>query len=198
MADLMRQNPPAEDPAIDPFCLLAAAGAAWTRYAAGDYDAAIARCRHTLEMYPDYVVIRRLLGAAQLEAGRAREGLATLEGAVAVRRADPVTLSWLAHARAVTGARAEARALIDRIRTLETATYVPHYHLALAHTGLDDHQRAFELLGKALHDRDPMLTTVAVEPRFAPLRDDARYVELLQRLNMRCVGKVPGVEQAGR
>ena len=44
---------------IDPFCLFVATGVAWTRYAAGDYDAAIARCLHTIDLDPEFLPARR-------------------------------------------------------------------------------------------------------------------------------------------
>src|SRR5262245_15067406 len=54
---------------LDPFCLLMASSAAWTHYAAGDYKAAIARSRHTIDMDPEYLPARRMLGAAYLQSG---------------------------------------------------------------------------------------------------------------------------------
>ena len=61
---------------------------------------------------------------------------------------------------------------------------MPGYHLALAYTGLGDVEKAFALLERACLDRDPVLASITVEPRFAPLRDDRRYLDLLERLNM--------------
>ena len=169
---------------IDPFCLVNATGAAWTHYAARDYHAAIERCRHTIDLDPEYLPARRLLGAAYLQADRSNQALAALEGAAAIGSADPVVLSWLAHAKGVTGAREEARRLIARVHALEKTRHVPGYHLALAYTGLGDVEKAFALLERACLDRDPVLASITVEPRFAPLRDDRRYLDLLERLNM--------------
>jgi TolB-like protein/Tfp pilus assembly protein PilF len=181
-ADAIRESERARE--LDPSCLIVATSDAWMRYAAGDYEAAIARCAHTIDLDPDYLMPRRVLGAAYLAAGREADAVAALEAAVAVDGDDPVVLSWLAHAKAVTGARAEATALLDRARALEPVRYVPAFHLALASFGLGDLAHAFALLNQAWLDRDPVLSTIAVEPRLAPLRDDARYAELLERLHM--------------
>jgi len=181
-ADAIRESERARE--LDPFCLIVATSDAWMRYAAGDYEAAIARCAHTIDLDPDYLMPRRVLGAAYLAAGREADAVAALEAAVAVDGDDPVVLSWLAHAKAVTGARAEATALLNRARALEPVRYVPAFHLALASVGLGDLSHAFALLNQAWLDRDPVLSTIAVEPRLAPLRDDARYAELLERLHM--------------
>ena len=55
---------------LDPLCLVVGTTAAWVRYAAGDYDAAIDHCRNTIDMDPEFMAARRLLGAAYLQAGR--------------------------------------------------------------------------------------------------------------------------------
>jgi TolB-like protein/Flp pilus assembly protein TadD len=169
---------------IDPFCLVNATSAAWTHYAAGHYEEAITRCRNTIDLDPEYLPARRLLGAAYLQTDRAGQALAALEGAAAVGSGDPVVLSWLAHAKGVTGATQEARHLIAQVHALEKVRHVPAYHLALAYTGVGEVAKAFHLLQRACVERDPVLPNVAIDPRFRPLRDDSRYLDLLERLNM--------------
>ena len=53
-----------------------------------------------------------------------------------------------------------------------------------AHAGLGNADEAFAALEQAWLDRDPALAGVHVEPRFEPLRADARYRELLERLKL--------------
>jgi tetratricopeptide (TPR) repeat protein len=184
---------------LDPLCLATRTTSAWTRHLAQDYDAAIAQCRHTVEMDPQFVPARRVLAAALLQAGEATAAIAELEQVLAGAEgdSDPVLLSWLAHLRAVTGARGPALALIARVRALGATRYVPPFHLALAHTGLGDHEAAFAALDQAWLDRDPALGTLDVEPRFRPLRDEPRYAELLERINVGGVGR-GGVSAAAR
>jgi TolB-like protein/Tfp pilus assembly protein PilF len=169
---------------IDPLCLMANTTAAWTRYLAGDVDRAIERCLHALHLFPEFGPAQRLLAAAYLRAGQCARARTTLE-AVVSDVTDPIRLAWLAHIQAVGGARAEARELIAHALSLHTRRYVSPFHLAIAYVGLEDHDCAFAALDQAWLDRDPALASVAVEPRFDPLRDDARYAGLLDRLNMR-------------
>jgi tetratricopeptide (TPR) repeat protein len=169
---------------VDPLCLTVATNAAWVRYAAGDYAAAIERCCNTIDMDPQFLTAHRLLGAAYLQEGRQDEAFTALESAAALAEGDPLLLAWLAHAKAVSGRQAEARSLIARARALESERYVPSYHLALAYAGLDDRDAAFAALEQAWLDRDPDLAGVAVDPRFDGLRADSRYAELAARLKM--------------
>ncbi len=181
-ADAIRESELACE--LDPLCLIVNANAAWVRYAAGDFKAAIDHCRNTLDMDPEFMPARRLLGVARLLGGRCSEAIAELESAMAFAEADPVILAWLAHAKATTGARSEAVALIARLRALEGERYVSGYHLAIAYSGLGSLDAAFAALDQAWLDRDPALGYVDVEPRFEPIRGDGRYPELLERMNI--------------
>jgi TolB-like protein/Tfp pilus assembly protein PilF len=169
---------------VDPFCLVVTTSAAWVRYAAGEFDASIDRTRHILDMDPAYMPARRMLGVALLGAGRRDEAVAELAAAVASGSEDTIALSWLAHAKAVAGARQEARAIVSKLESDAGSIYVSGYHRALAHIGLGDRDAAFALLEKACVDREPAVVNLKVEPRFGPLRGDPRYGTLLQRLRL--------------
>jgi TolB-like protein/Tfp pilus assembly protein PilF len=172
---------------LDPLCLVVGTTAGWARYVAGDYAAAIDHCRNTIDMDPQFMPARRILAAAYLQSGRHAEALSELESGVSLAEgdSDPMLLAWLAHAKAVTGHRREATALLTRARALEAERYVPAYHVAMAFVGLGNIDTAFELLDQAWLDRDPALPAVHVEPRFEPLRSDRRYQELLVRLKLK-------------
>jgi TolB-like protein len=169
---------------LDPRCLGANTVAAWARYVAGDYDAAIALCRHTLEMDETVLGTRQLLGAALLAAHSRKEALRVLESLVDVPAPNPVSVAWLAYARAATGDSRGAADLIATLGTLARSRYVSSCHLALAYTGAGDVDCAFRALDRAADDRDPAILNVAADPRFAPLRSDGRYHPLLARLGI--------------
>jgi TolB-like protein/Tfp pilus assembly protein PilF len=169
---------------VDPFCLVVTTSAVWVRYVAGEFATAIDRSRHVLEMDAGYMPARRLLGAALLGAGRADEAVVELAAAAGPGVDDPISLAWLAHAKALAGARDEAGAIVARLESEAVKTYVPGYHLALAHSGLGNRDAAFALLGKACADRELAVINLKVEPRFEPLRRDPRYGALLQRLRL--------------
>jgi TolB-like protein/Tfp pilus assembly protein PilF len=169
---------------VDPFCLVVTTSAAWVRYVAGEFEAAIDRSRHVLDMDAGYAPARRLLGAALLGAGKPDEAVVELTAAVGPDAEDPISVAWLAHAKALAGARDEAGALVTRLESIARRAYVPGYHLALAHVGLGHRNAAFGLLEKACIDREPSIVNLRVEPRFEPLRRDPRYGALLQHLRL--------------
>jgi TolB-like protein/Tfp pilus assembly protein PilF len=182
---------------LDPLCLAVGTTGAWVRYVAGDFEEAVERLHHTLEMDASYLFARRLLGAAYVGAGMHREGIAELERACRGHVPDDrahmggaVSLAWLAHARAAAGQRDDAYSLLRQLSDLRQDRYVPAYHVALVHTGLGDKDAAFGQLSQACAERDPAVIQVAVEPRFAPLRDDPRFAALLAEL---CLPSSAGV-----
>ena len=157
---------------LDPLCLATRTTTAWTHYLSRDYEDAIAVCRNTLDMDPEFFAARRVMAAALLQVGRVDEAIAELEAALRTSDSHPVLLAGLAHVKAVTGAHAEATALMARARALESSRYVPPFHLALVYVGLGQLDAAFGALDQTWDDRDPALGSLAVEPRFDPLRDD--------------------------
>jgi TolB-like protein/Tfp pilus assembly protein PilF len=169
---------------VDPFCLLVTTSAAWVRYAAGEFESAVERSRHVLDMDASYVPARRLLGSALLGAGKSDEAVAELTAAAGPDSEDAVSLAWLAHAKALAGERDEAVALTAKLASNASGMYVPRYHLAIAHTGLGDRDAAFKLLATAFADREPAVVNLKVEPRFEPLRRDTRYSALLRQIRL--------------
>jgi len=168
---------------LDPLCLVPSLVAAWARYAAGQFEEVVVECRHTLDMGVAFVPAWRLLGAAQLELGQAHEAVATLEEGHRRAGSNPQLLAWLVHAYGTAGRYEEGVKLLDRIGK-QPSGYVSPYHLALAQVGLGNVDPAFECLTQAYVDRDPMIAYLAIEPRFVPLRNDPRYAELLQLMNL--------------
>lgn len=169
---------------VDPFCLVVTTSAAWVRYAAGELETAIDRSRHVLDMDAGFVPARRILGASLVAAGRPEEAIVELDAAVGPDGDDVVSLTWLAHAKAMAGARDEARAIVSKVEASATTGYVPSYHLALAEIGLGEKDAAFRRLERACADREPSVVYLRVEPRFEPLRRDPRYGALLQQLHL--------------
>jgi len=167
---------------LDPLCLVVNTSAAWTRYLAGDYPGALDRCRRTTDLDPEYVAAREIVGLVYLQMGRAHDAIAVLEAAYAAGRHEATVAASLAHAHAVAGDRAAADTLADELQRRRPDRYLSPFSLALTHVGLGDADGAFRALEQAVADADPLLPYLAVEPRFEPLRADARFGRLLELL----------------
>jgi tetratricopeptide (TPR) repeat protein len=166
---------------LDPLCLVVGGAAAWVAYASGDYPAAIEIARNTIDMDPEFVKARRVLALAYLQSGRVADAVQELEASAALTD-HPVLLGWLAHVRAITGRTRDAEAIVARM--LKQEGYRQQYALAVAYIGLGRMDDAFEALDVACLDRDPLLTHLAVEPRFDEIREDPRFGALLTRMGL--------------
>jgi TolB-like protein/tetratricopeptide (TPR) repeat protein len=168
---------------LDPLCLVVNTGAAWARYLAGDYRGALQRCRQTTDLDPEYLPARELVGLVYLQMGQAHDAIAVFEAAHALARGGNSTVAAsLAHAHAVAGDRSAAEAIAANLRRRDRDRYVSPFHLAVADMGLGNIDGTFAALEQAVADADPALAYLAIEPRFEPLRVDARYRRLLELL----------------
>jgi len=169
---------------LDPLCLVVGTSAAFVRYLAGDYEGALAHCRRTTDIDPQYLPARRLFGSVYLQMGRTEDAVAVLDAVHAEASHDPVYSASLSSARALAGDAAGAAELVAGLPRLGGTRYLSRYHLALAHVGVGDWDSAFAALEQAVVDSDPALIYLAVEPRFEPIRSDPRCARLLDLLGL--------------
>lgn len=167
---------------LDPFCMVVSASAALVEYLVGEFDRTIERCTRILDLAPEYLAPRRLIGAAYLQVGRTGDALDSLEAVQAEGVNAPVVTAWLAHAAAVGGDRSGAMRWLERLQQLGRERYVSPYHSALAYVGVGAADQALAALEQAAEQCDPALAYVVVEPRFAPLRSDARFARLQREI----------------
>jgi TolB-like protein/Tfp pilus assembly protein PilF len=168
---------------LDPLCLVVNTAAASVDYFRGDFEAALARCRHTLTLNPTFGIARRRMAATLAALGRHTQALEEFE-LVSPTRLDPVSRAWMGHTLAVSGNRAAAIALANSLVHPADGSRVPSYDLAILYTALGDTDAAFRHLTRAFESRDTALDTMNVEPRFAPLRGDGRFLGMVERLGL--------------
>jgi len=58
------------------------------------------------------------------------------------------------------------------------------YWMALAWTGLADHDKAMTFLNEAYRIRSSNLASIQSDPLFDPMRADPRFLELLQKMGL--------------
>jgi serine/threonine protein kinase/TolB-like protein/tetratricopeptide (TPR) repeat protein len=168
---------------LDPLSAIISANAGLYLYYARDYDAAAEQLRKTLEVDEGFGVAHLYLGYAYLQqAGRTGEAVAELQKAAEYMGEDPETLSALGHAYAVAGRRADAEAVLSQLRALRERGYVSPYFVAVVYAGLGERDHAFAALEESFRDRHPGMILLKSDPRFDPLRKDARLSGLIRRI----------------
>ena len=91
----------------------------------------------------------------------------------------------LGYVRARTGKKNEAQKILRQLREPSRSAPVHAFYLAIVELGLGNYESCFAWLEKAFAERDyGMLTRIKGDERFAPLRPDPRFKDLLRRMGL--------------
>jgi TolB-like protein/Tfp pilus assembly protein PilF len=154
-------------------------------YQARKFDLTIAQNQKSLVLDPSYAIALINLGRAYEKKKIYPQALQAFQKILAFVPDDPVLLALIAHDHAVSGHKAEARAINARLQQMSAAKYVPSVYIALIYIGLNEKDEAFRWLDKAFDERCEYLVYLPTEPLADPLRDDPRFAELLHKLGLR-------------
>jgi tetratricopeptide (TPR) repeat protein len=168
---------------LDPLGCAPTMNFGWTFYHARRYDEAIAEFHKALDLCPSFGPALYGLGEAYERRGLLEEAVDTLGRAKAAGGGYP-SASY-AHALGLAGQRVAAECEIDGLTALAAREYVSPYYAAIAYLGLGDTDHAIEWIERACDERSGTLISVRVNPRFDRLRDDQRFVRLLDRIGPR-------------
>jgi len=112
------------------------------------------------------------------------EAIETFQRANGLSKEELSAKALLAHAYAVAGRMADARALLEELRAASRSRYVSRYALGAIHVGLGETAAALDLLEEAYTLRDRGMTWLAVAPRLDPLRGEPRFQGMLRRMRL--------------
>jgi serine/threonine-protein kinase len=154
----------------------------------GRCEAAIRRCKESLEMHPYFIELRYVLGIAYQRLGMLEEAVAAFEAGATLSGREPLILGWLGAAYAAAGRRDQALQILEELSQREQDGTPFHLPFAVVHIGLGQTDQAFERLFQAVDAYDALVCYIQIVPTYDPLRGDPRYLELLTRLGMTPVG----------
>lgn len=184
---------------IDPLGLMVNTDAARLHYFARDYDTANRLLLKVLELEPNFLPARTLLGLSYQMTGRREAACREFAAArhlfrcpgAAVRgdsgaaetcgEAIPVALSGYVLALDEDG---KTQNEASKLREALNRRYVPACCMAAFYIHLDRREEAFAWLEKACDERSSWLLHLAVDPIFDRLRSDSRFDALLDRVGL--------------
>ena len=169
---------------LDPLSPIVNADLGRYLYYAGQQDEAIAQFRKTLEFDANSVSARRGLGLAYSANRQHAEAIAELKRALALSENSPIIVGELGGAYARAGDRVNAEGVIKTLNAMSAQQYVPASTFAIIYAALGDRARALDALDKAHGEHDFAITQITVAPWAAPLRNDPRFVDLVNRLGL--------------
>jgi len=120
-----------------------------------------------------------ILGWAYELKGEYEQAIAEYKSAVALSGGVVIAHAALGHAFAQSGRPAEAEQVLADLVARSRQMYVSFYDIATIWPGFRDADKTFEWLDQAVEERASFLLHLQWDPRFDPLRDDARLRTLL-------------------
>lgn len=170
---------------LDPLSPIIGTAVAYTRFFARQYDAVIQQCMQTLELEPNFVATRFYLGSAYEQKGMYAQAIGEFQKAVELSGSSTAMTAALARAYALSGDRPKAANLLKQLRDQAAQRYVSPYSLAAIYVAFGDTDRALASLEQAFAEHSGSMILLNVDPAFDPIRADARFVSILQRLRLR-------------
>jgi len=170
---------------LDPLAPSSTSGLGYSFRLAGRYDLAKAGYEDALELYPDYWLAYDALGELAEAMGDLEAAVRAYESAAAHAGRTARARAGLARGLALSGKENEARRLIEELRSEAATSGIYHPTVAMALVAVGDRNAAIEWLEAAWRQRHPDLVRIDVEPRYAELRPDPRFQNLLRRIGFR-------------
>jgi TolB-like protein/Tfp pilus assembly protein PilF len=168
---------------LDPLSLRTKTLTAWTLFQAHRFDDSLETARQILELDKNYPQGYSQAGFALWAMGRAAEALPNFQKFDEMIPDFALAKYQLCFGLAAVNRHAEARAVLDEIKTLAASGYVKPYFLAMAHVAIGERDAAFDYFEQSFNEQEPWLLWFGTDPMLESLHDDARYVDLLERMN---------------
>jgi TolB-like protein len=153
-------------------------------YLARQFDAAIAQCRKTLELDPNFALASVWLAQTYEQKGMYQEALMELNKVRAVAESSPFFIAEVGCSEAGLGHRAEAEKIIKKLEDRMAHEYVDPSLIAYIYIVLGDKDQAFAWLEKGYQERAGNMPWMKIEPKFDPLRQDPRLIDLQRRIGI--------------
>ncbi|HJW92252.1 MAG TPA: protein kinase, partial [Thermoanaerobaculia bacterium] len=165
---------------LEPLSLLINVNYADVLYYAERYDEALAYVRKTLEVenyFLAHLLICRIYAAKEMYA----EALESVETAIRMEGRYPELVAALGYVYGMMGQNKKAREILDELKSIAEKEFVAPAFLAEVCLALGDYDKALEYCEEFFHMRGE-LAELLVGPRFAPLRRDHRFAQMLARV----------------
>ena len=169
---------------LDPVSCIVARDIAVIHFYRRDFDTALERCDHTIELNPHFAPAYWLLGVIQEQRREFDEAVAAFERAVSLLPTNPRMFGALGRTLAQSGARKRAAEMIRKLEGLARQRYVAPMDFAWPHLALGDHATGFRWLARAATERCFEMFAINVDPRFDGYRGDARFRPLVKKLGL--------------
>jgi len=151
---------------------------------AGRLDDALREFEEALALDANFSLAQALAGLAYMQKALPDRAIAAAQKARALSGPRPDILALHGYILARAGRRDDAMKALEDLRRLNQPRRPSPFQVALIYVGLDDMDRAFEWLDKAVDARNWETPMIKANPIFEPIRSDPRFPALLRRIGL--------------
>ena len=169
---------------LDPLDLQVKTQIGYVHHFRHDLDRAIAQFEKVVALEPSFAFAHYALGDACTQRGEYERAIDEFNRAIELdgRSVNHVGVLGYVHARS--GNRDRANEHLEELTARAANGYVSPMWFALVHLGLSDLEGLFHWLNRAFEERDGSLILVTAAVEFDPVREDARFKALLDRMGV--------------
>jgi TolB-like protein/Tfp pilus assembly protein PilF len=169
---------------LDPVSAIVARDVAAAHFYRRDFQTALERCDHTIELNPHFGAAYWMLGLVQEQLKDFDESEAAFQRAVHLSPNMPRVHGALGRTFALSGRKKQALEVLGKLDAFAKTRYVSPMEFAWIYFALEQTDHGFRWLTRASEDRAFELIHLKVDPRFDPLRDDRRFVAIMKKLGL--------------
>ena len=148
------------------------------------YDRALEQLAKTLELDPNYALAHWYRGQAYEQKKMYDEALKEMRRAQDLLPGNLGVRADIGHVYAVSGDKPQAEKVIAQLEEDSKQRYVNQYEVALVYLGLGEKDLAFKALEQAFREHSDQLIYLKVDPRLDAMRNDRRFTELVERVDI--------------
>jgi DNA-binding winged helix-turn-helix (wHTH) protein/TolB-like protein len=169
---------------LDPTDVVINEHMAWHHLMAREYVRSISQAYKAVELDPDFVQARRVLGLGLLYSAPEKEACAEFEKGVELSHNDPVARAYLARCYAQTHRESDARKMVADLERTSTERFIPAVEIAAIYASLHDSTSALSWLDKACDEHDGSLIYLNADRVWDSLRSNPGFRSELNRVNL--------------
>jgi serine/threonine protein kinase/Tfp pilus assembly protein PilF len=169
----------------DPFNVIVNYQIGYVNFYARRYKKAEEALKKVIAMDPNFYPANTFLGEVYLQQSRYDEALAEFQKVINNTKgplSDGHYYNCVAFAKM--GKEEEAEKRLEELFELSKQMNLSPYGIAMIYAALDQKDKAFEWLTKAVEEHQFWLQNIKVDPRFDSLRSDPRFTDLLKKMNL--------------
>ena len=165
---------------LDPLSLRAKTMTAWTTYQARHFDESREKAQEIIELDPDFPQGYLQLGNVLCELGDPETAVEPLRKCVELMGDSPLPVYTFCFALALSGNMTEAAAAAENLKMRSRSTYISPYFLGMSQLAIGNTDAAFDYFRRTFEENNAWCVWFKTEPKLDPIRNDRRYLELLE------------------